>query len=250
MFNRDIMDLPIAYIKSTEQGEILYCSSIAKRTIARKAECMDEFLDEGSLEKYKMFIKNRHEGNMEVNIRKGSYIIELYDVYISYSGDCIHHCFIPVNGHLGKLENQLLSISKRLQETDLDLFKKKEELEDTLYKLDELSGPFIPLSTRFALIPIFGDINERKMKNISCHVCNRLYEGEFRSIAFDFSATGIISAEGIILIDQLLQLVLLMDDETDIYLVGLNNDHVKKWHTYPIHDRVHHLSSFSLLLDQ
>ncbi|WP_050615675.1 STAS domain-containing protein [Bacillus testis] len=249
MSEQDIIQMPVAYTKLSKDGHIIDFSLAAERQFYFPNHHIADILDEGSFAKFKALTSEQDERPFEVNIHTREKTIALFDAYPSYDPEYIRICFIPKDDKMKVMEENFRAIRKRLQETDLDLFHKKEELEEVLNKLDQLSGPFISLSSSFAFVPIFGDITSQKMKEITKAVSIRLFEGEYEAIAFDFTATGTIDEDGLALINQLLQVIKVMGEDTVINLIGLKAEHVKNLHAFQLNAEVNYYSSFNKFLN-
>ena len=189
--------LPVPYVKIDKQGVILNRSAKAIELLDLQTETIRDCFDEEShnkLMKYMMPFEG--ENTFEANIKARNHPFLLCDISVCWEGECAHVVFIPIGKHVQGLEDKLLELRLRLSSTDFELFEKKEALEDAMKRLDELSGPFIPISEKMAFVPLFGDVNESKMITVTGNALKAAYEGQFEEIFFDLSATGEIDEGG------------------------------------------------------
>ncbi|SEN06476.1 rsbT co-antagonist protein RsbR [Mesobacillus persicus] len=86
---------------------------------------------------------------------------------------------------------------QRLADTDFELFEKKEQLQESLKSIRDLSGPFIKLSKKAALIPLFGDLDEQLIQQNAEKFTREASEGDYDFIIFDFNGIGKVEKAGI-----------------------------------------------------
>src|SRR5690606_18264026 len=125
------------------------------------------------------------------------------------------------------LIQKLSDIQQRLASSDFELLEKKEELENVLKRLDQLSGPFIPLSDTLCMIPLFGDITADKINTISESSLQSVFRGNYEVILFDLTAVGEVHEGGI---EKFIQLVKTLNFMTGnvIKLIGIKPNLAKK----------------------
>ncbi|WP_409296725.1 Stressosome protein rsbRB [Peribacillus sp. SCS-26] len=227
--------LPAPYLRVDNNFNILGYSLESLRHFDLSRDRLTDLVDEGSLEKlYNNLFSTKDSRKIELNFRTRYEPAALFEVHISVDhNDHCHLILIPIGRKIHLLEEKLLTLQQRLLSTDFELFEKKEELVTALDRLNELSGPFIPISDEIAFIPIFGDVTEHKMKTINSNTVKRVYEGTYKSILFDFTATGKLDPPGIQLLGELFQMLNIMGSK-NLNLIGLNPAHTMQLNSYLI----------------
>ncbi|MEK4027113.1 STAS domain-containing protein [Pseudobacillus sp. FSL P4-0506] len=217
---------PLPYFQINKEGVILAYSDAAANLFHINQGNILALVDKASEEKVKTFIfKRENPQKIEANFKTKINSIQLFDIHLSWDEQSNGHMVLLVKDQLNKhLEDRLLSLQKRLSSTNFELFEKKEELERTLIRLRELSGPFIALSSGLAFIPLFGDITKEKLEAITGKALQSAYEGDYSHIVVDFTAVGQIEKEGV---DKLLELFTMLRymSGAEIEVVGMKPHH-------------------------
>ncbi|EIT87419.1 hypothetical protein A374_00555 [Fictibacillus macauensis ZFHKF-1] len=222
--------LPVPYIKVNEALEVLYYSEKAAQLFHIPYNFL-HLADEENERKLRGFLAlSRDDRPLEISLQTKESPFELFDLYVTWD----HY----VHGHIicirkedtnAKLEQMVQQLQHRLLTTDFELFEKKEELEKAFYAIDQLSGPFIMLSGGVALIPLFGDITDRKINAIKEQTLKRAYEHELETALFDFTAVGTITLEGLLQLDQLFRALRYMGGIAAV-IVGVKPIHAQQLH--------------------
>ncbi|MQR93847.1 STAS domain-containing protein [Fictibacillus phosphorivorans] len=220
--------LPVPYVKIDKDGMILNRSLKAIDLLGMQAETIRDCFDEESRNKLMKFMMPfEGEKTFEANIKARNQPFLLCDISICWEGDIAHIVFIPIGKHVQGLEDKLLQLRLRLSSTDFELFEKKEALEDAMKRLDELSGPFIPISEKMAFVPLFGDVNESKMITVTGNALKAAYEGQFEEIFFDLSATGEIDEGGVQKLSELFRMLQYMNGKP-VKIIGVKPKHARQ----------------------
>ncbi|PLT29600.1 Stressosome protein rsbRB [Peribacillus deserti] len=229
--------LPVPYFKIDNNLNIISYSLEALKHFNLESKKFTSLIDEGSIDKlYNNLFSTKNNQKIELNFRTKYEEIALFETHISTDHeDHCHLVLMPIGNSIHILEERLSALQKRLLSTDFELFEKKEELVKAMKRLNELSGPFIPISEELAFVPIFGNVTAEKMKVINANTIKHVYEGDFHTVLFDFTAVGNFKSSGILLLGELFQMLNLMGNKK-IKLIGLKpshcfqlNDHLIDW---------------------
>ncbi|WP_239589433.1 STAS domain-containing protein [Metabacillus crassostreae] len=116
----------------------------------------------------------------------------------------------------------------RLAETNFELLEKKEQLELSLTLISELSAPYISITNRIVLVPLFGHLTKELIDHNSLRILQQINNSEIERILFDFHGIGNVATEGILALRNLLTEISLMGVLP--YIIGLHPDHAKLIH--------------------
>ncbi len=211
-----VKHLPLPYFEINKNYDIQSISSITSKTFA----VGDNFLnivDDDSKKKVEEYIQPKVKDiEMELVLNTIEAPTSLFNVYVTWEGETGHIICQPLQDQLEKLSKQLDDLRARLTSSDFDLIEKKEELEQTLIRVNKLSGPFIPLSERLVFVPLFGDLDKHMLRLIKPHIVDALNQSDYSYILFDFSAVDVITQEGLTELDQFFQTIQLLGQKTII----------------------------------
>lgn len=240
--------LPVPYVKIDKDGVILVRSQKAKELLNKNTETIQDCFDEESHNKLmKYMVPFKGEKTFEANIKGKDQPFLLCDVSVSWEEEFAHVVFIPTGNQVQGLEEKLLELRMRLSSTDFELFEKKEALEEALKRLDELSGPFIPISEKMAFVPLFGDITESKMITVTGNALKAAYEGQFEEIFFDLSATGEIDENGVQKLSELFRMLHYMNGKP-VKIIGVKPKHARQLNSLKVNWPVYFESSLKDVL--
>ncbi|MFC7372775.1 Stressosome protein rsbRB [Fictibacillus iocasae] len=192
--------LPVPYMKIDEYGNILNYSDEASALFSFDQLDLKALLDEESIAKLlKNATPSLEKKCFELHFQTKDNPLALFDVHLSWDHEHYGHLVaMPKdNTSSSRVIDQLALLQQRLSSTNFELFEKKEMLEKTLHRMNVLSGPFIAITEKVALVPLFGDLNGVKMSAITLNVIKRSYEGDYDEILFDFSGVGEIHEDGV-----------------------------------------------------
>ncbi|MFC0190426.1 Stressosome protein rsbRB [Fictibacillus aquaticus] len=220
--------LPVPYIKIDEYGNILNYSDEARKIFSFEKMNVASLLDEESVQKLlKNSIPSLDKKCFELNFKTFDSPFALYDVHLSWDHDHIGHLVaMPKDSGSVRIVNQLSSLQQRLSSTNFELYEKKEMLEKALNRMNILSGPFIGITDRIALVPLFGDLNGEKMIAITSNVIQQAYEGDYDEVLFDFSGVGDILEDGISKFTELFNILMCMNS-ISIRIAGIKPVHAQ-----------------------
>ncbi|WNB91881.1 Stressosome protein rsbRB [Bacillus sp. NEB1478] len=240
--------IPVPFLQMTNHGDIQFLSKKAKELLHDDVEIITDCFDEESHNKLMKFMMPfEGDKSFEANVKSKNNPFLLCDIHISWKNDSAYIVFIPIGKHVKGLEDKLSELRLRLASTDFELFEKKEALEAAIKRLDELSGPFIPLSEKIAFVPIFGDITESKMITVTGNALKSAYEGQYDEIFFDLSATGEIDLGGMKKLSELFRMLQYMNGRP-VKILGVKPKHARQLNDYDVDWPVFYESSLKEVL--
>lgn len=157
-----------------------------------------ELVDWESRKKAENLIGNaseRADGELIMKTRYSPYA--LIDVSIHWDKNEGHIICIEKDHRLTELESLVEKHRLRLAETNLELLEKKEQVEKTLYELKNLSCPFIKLTKKAALVPLFGNLDNELIRQNEKRVLVKAQDGAYEEVLFDFNGVGELTNEGV-----------------------------------------------------
>jgi rsbT co-antagonist protein RsbR len=227
-------ELPVAYVQLNIHGDLLFLSKKAKEILHEDADHIKDCFDEESHNKLMRFmLPFEGEKSFEAVVNSKHHPFLLCDVHMSWENDTGYAVFIPIGKHVSVLEEKLSDLRLRLASTDFELFEKKEALEDAMKRLDELSGPFIPISEKIAFVPLFGDVTESKMITVTGNALKAAYEGQFDEIFFDLSATGDMDEAGVQKLSELFRMLQYMNGKP-VKILGVKPKHARQLNDFDV----------------
>ncbi|MFC7365991.1 MULTISPECIES: STAS domain-containing protein [Bhargavaea] len=233
------LSLPLPYLSVNRDGRIVSYSALADEWFDLSTGHIKSLVDEESVNKLGRISSGQGQApvKMELNMITKEKPLALFDVHLQWNPENrASMIFLPKDSSNEDLIEKLMNIQNRLASTDFELLEKKDELEHVLRRMDELSGPFIPLSDSLCMIPLFGDITADKINTISESCLQSVFRGNYEVVLFDLTAVGEVQTDGI---DQFIQLVKTLNFMTGnvIKLIGikpnlakeLNHHHLDQW---------------------
>lgn len=217
--------LPLPYFLLDEELAILDYSRSAS-DIFLIGDNFITLVDEESRQKVSQYIQpDFSEIEIELNMKTKYNPLAVFGISVKWEGNKAHILCVEKTKEVDNLSGQLIKLRSRLSDTDFELLEKKEELEDAIERIHKLSGPFIPLYAEAGLVPLFGDLKADKLRVIEENILNRIDEGDYEQVFFDFHAVGEITNDGKKQLGQLFETIQLMGTKTMI--VGLSPSQVR-----------------------
>ncbi|MRX71549.1 STAS domain-containing protein [Bacillus lacus] len=222
-----IEHLPVPYFKINRDFGILSSSRIA-RTVFAPAASFLELVDEDSLNKAKKVLLSIERNKTELVLKTASSPFSLFEISFNWEGDEAHLICSEKDYRIDELYQQIESNRQRIADTDFELLIKKEELQVSLNRVLELSSPFIPLSSKVVLIPLYGNLTgDFVEKNVS-RLLSSLHEGKHEKALLDFHGIGDLTEEGISSLNDLILQFKAMGTTT--YMIGVHPKQVPVLH--------------------
>ncbi|MDR7074900.1 rsbT co-antagonist protein RsbR [Fictibacillus barbaricus] len=240
--------IPVPYLQMTMHGDIQFLSKKAEEMLHEGIKTITDCFDDESHKKLlKFMMPFEGDKSFEANVKSKNDPFLLCDIHVSWQNDYAYVVFIPISKHVKSLEEKLSDLRLRLSSTDFELFEKKEALEMAIKRLDELSGPFIPISEKIAFVPIFGDITESKMITVTGNALKSAYEGQYDEIFFDLSATGEIDLDGVKKLSELFRMLQYMNGRP-VKILGVKPKHARQLNDFDVDWPVFYESSLKEVL--
>ncbi|WP_409299716.1 Stressosome protein rsbRB [Peribacillus sp. SCS-155] len=245
----DIEYIPVPYIKTDRNGKIIGFSRAAMHMFPLKERSLYQIVDEFSVEKLTRALMKMDENYiMELNLNTKTSPTSLFEVHITRDPKGYYHFILnEKDTQIQLLANKLQDLQERLASTNLELFEKTMELESANYHLNELSGPFIPLTQNIGLVPLFGDITKEKVEIIGSNIESIIYEGEYDSILFDLTATGKFEKESIDALSSLFKKLQIIASP-DITIIGTKPKHALAIKEFILDWNIHYIGSLQQAL--
>jgi rsbT co-antagonist protein RsbR len=193
----DLKHLPLPYFLIDIEYNILAYSAASEEIFSVGKKFL-ELVDWESHKKIKNLFEHKEskaEGELNMKTKFSPYA--LFDISVNWHGDRGHVICIEKDHRLSELENIVEKHRIRLAETDLELLEKKEQVEKSLLEIKSLSCPFIKLTRTSALVPLFGDLDEKVIRQNEDRVLNQSQEGGYQEILFDLNGVGELTIEGV-----------------------------------------------------
>ncbi|GAJ98443.1 STAS domain-containing protein [Geomicrobium sp. JCM 19055] len=198
--------LPLPSFKIDKNYDILERSTEAVKHFKAERSFLT-IVDEDSVNKVKHWLQPEHEQmRIEVNVFTVDGELILVDLYVGWISELHAEVLVVKKDEaFSRVMNQLAQLRSRLQDTNMQLMVEKERLEVTMEENRQLSAPFITLNDDVALVPMFGDLDDKKIRSVEDKLLKQIYEDSADDIIFDFTAVGKISDYGMVGLKNLLQ---------------------------------------------
>ncbi|TWT07208.1 STAS domain-containing protein [Planococcus sp. CPCC 101016] len=238
---------PLPAFKLNSKLAIMERSEEAKKLVGDRVFFL-ELLDEGSRKKAREFLSgNQSAGPLELNFISLADELFLGDVYSKWDSDSnLNIVLVPKDNRLLEITSQLLSLRTRLQETDYDLLLEKERTEDLLEQVRKLSAPCIDLGKKHILIPLFGDLDPRKIEVIRFQILNQVYETGAETVIMDLTAMDQLEQDGVDYLKSLMQTFKVMGIQG--IMTGMKPQHAKQLHHLELGLGLYFVSSLQTVL--
>ncbi|MBT2571185.1 STAS domain-containing protein [Planococcus sp. ISL-110] len=238
---------PLPAFKLNSKLAIVECSEKAKKLVGDCSSFL-EILDEASRDKASKFLSSDQPVMpLELNFISVTKELFLGDVYSKWGSDLfLNIVLVPKGNRLLEITSQLLSLRTRLQETNYDLLLEKERTEELLQQVRQLSAPCIHLGKRHVLIPLYGDLDPRKIEVIRFHILNQIYETGAETVIMDLTAMEQLEQEGANYLKSLMQTFKVMGVRGIV--TGIKPQHAQQLHHLKTGLDLHFVSSLQTVL--
>ncbi|RNF38375.1 STAS domain-containing protein [Planococcus salinus] len=224
-----LAECPLPALKLDSNLAITDCSKEAEALFGRCASLLD-LLDSGSQNKARHFFKpDKSSAALELNFKTLTEELLLADVHSRWeSASAVNVIIVPKDNRINEISNQLITLRKRLNDTNFDLLREKERTELLLQQVRELSAPCIKIGRQQLLIPLFGDLDSEKIEAVRSQILNEVYEQDVETAIIDLTAMEQIAADGVTLLESMFQSLRIMGVEGII--TGVKPEHAKQLH--------------------
>ena len=215
--------LPLPYVVIDSNGRIVSSNSRALNLFDLRTKQIDDIIDSESMNKLTTNTWQQDEQKpIEVVLKTRSNPLALFDLFISWDHENqLHMLFAAKDKTTQIYTDRIMHLQSRLANTDFELYEQKEKLEDIIYRMNSLSGPFIPLTATMGYIPLFGDLTEEKIHVISGNVLHSIFVGEYDDILVDLTSIADIEETGLRKFMDLLKTIHVMNGNK-VQLIGAN----------------------------
>lgn len=186
--------------------------------------------------------------NIEINMEKGSEVF-LIDLYVHWKNDLqAEVIMMPKYEENNHVSGMLEKLQKRLNDTNFELLEEKDKLEAAVDQNNRLSAPYIGLTTDTALIPLFGDLDERKLFAIKEQVLQEVHHYNHDRVLFDFTGVGAFNSEALHLLRDIFTSLLYMGKE--VVIIGVKPDQARKLNEMSIQMNLQYMHSLQKAIEK
>lgn len=193
----DLKYSPQPYFLIDRDYNILEFSHISSEIFTISDKFLD-LVDWESHGKTKIILGNkesRASGELTMKTKESPYA--LFDISVNWNEDTAHVICIEKDHRLMELESVVEKHRKRLADTNFELLEKKELVEKTLVEIKSLSCPFIKLTKRTALVPLFGNLDNELISQNEKRILEKSQEGDYQEVLLDFNGVGNLTIDGV-----------------------------------------------------
>ncbi|MED1203362.1 STAS domain-containing protein [Heyndrickxia acidicola] len=227
---------PYPYFEITPSFDVVGCSIAADLLFGQLSNFRD-IVNEGSMKKAESLLKDvHHSKEVELVLKTVQAPFALFNCSVTWEKETGHLVCIQQDQRIKNLEGLVQKHHERLATTNFELLEKKEEVEKAYSKIKELSIPYITLTDRSALIPIYGELDHSLLKERSEELMSRVYESECDKIFFDFNAVSTVTERGISSFTKLVQMLTLMGNQ--IFIISIKPEHAVYINNYELEDKI------------
>ncbi|MDZ5713435.1 STAS domain-containing protein [Jeotgalibacillus haloalkalitolerans] len=201
MIHLNAMPMPVVIIDHSLN--IVEASGKALKLLGRSASFLD-WVDHESREKAVRFIQDKHVEKLELNLVTVEGTISLFTVQIEWDEHQAVMILQQEDHMIVQLMNKVKEHQRRLEESDMELILKKNELEKSFVRINELSTAAIHLTGAIVLIPIFGDLNVTLIQNNQQRILNNIYANHIDEVIIDLQSVGQMDNAGV---DELIKMI-------------------------------------------
>lgn len=229
MSNIDLLPLPS--IVMNEELTILQSSEEAFQLFGRSENFL-EWVDHESKEKAKKFLLSKTHTKLELNMRTIMNTVSLFTLRIKWTDDKATILFIEQDMLLLELMKKVNDHKRRLEESDMELILKNNELTESFMRIQELSTAVIHLSPSIILIPVFGDLDGTLLKQSMDRILEHVSTNNIDEVIIDLQSVGSIEVIGIDYLKKLIENCSLMGAKP--YITGVKPEHAKRLNDYQL----------------
>ncbi|UGB31574.1 STAS domain-containing protein [Metabacillus sp. B2-18] len=218
-----IKHIPLPYFTIDQEFNILEASDFACDIFGEALNFLD-IVDIESKRKAQSLLSEKVL-TTEIVMKTQESPYALFQIKVNWEYNQGHLICIEQDNRIQTLIDTVELHRRRLSETNFELLEKKEQLEQSLTKIVELSAPFICLTKGLVLVPLFGELNENMIRLNHYRLLSEVSQNQVERVLFDFHGIGEIKKEGIQTFKTLVTELKLMG--TDSYMIGLSPSHAR-----------------------
>lgn len=218
----NIDSLPLPSIVMDRNMNIVQSSEDAIGLFSH-AESFLEWVDEESIGKAKKFLMDPKHSKIELNMKSDNKT-SLYTLYVKWTGELCTILFLQQDELLSNLMKTINDHKLRLQNSDMELILKNQQLLTSYKRIQELSAAVIHLSPTIVLIPIFGALDGTLLEQSKTRILSHISNSQIDELIVDLQSVSSLEPEGISQLKELIKNCSLMGAKT--YISGVKPEHV------------------------
>ncbi|TFD99578.1 STAS domain-containing protein [Jeotgalibacillus salarius] len=220
MIHLDAMPMPMVIIDHSLN--IIEASGKAEKLFGRSASFLN-WVDHESKDKAVRFMQHKHVEKLELNLVTAEGVISLFTVFINWDKNTAAVVLQLEDQLIVQLMNKVKEHQRRLEESDMELILKKNELEVSFGRISELSTAAIHLTDEVVLIPIFGDLSVSLIHYNQERILNNIYSQNIDEVIIDLQSVGRMDEAGVEELMKMIQSFSLFGAECTI--TGVKPEH-------------------------
>lgn len=201
MIHLDAMPMPVVIID--HELNIKEASGKALKLLGKAPSFLD-WVDDESREKAVRFIQDEHVEKLELNLVTAEGTISLFTILIEWDKEQAALVLQQEDHLIVQLMNKVKEHQRRLEESDMELILKKNQLEKSFMRISELSTAAIHLTDEIVLIPIVGDLSVTLIHNNQERILEDLYANNIDEVIIDLQSVGLMEDAGV---DELMKMI-------------------------------------------
>ncbi|KIL50738.1 hypothetical protein KP77_13580 [Jeotgalibacillus alimentarius] len=194
MIHLDAMPMPVVIIDHALN--IIESSKKTEKLLGHAASFLD-WVDDESREKAVRFMQDKHSEKIELNLVTIDGAISLFSVLMTWDDTFATVALQKEDHRLMQLMGKVTEHKRRLEESDMELILKKNELEQSLKRIGELSTAAIELTDEIVLIPLFGDLTVALIHQNQQRILDNIYVKNIDEVIIDLQSVGVMDAAGV-----------------------------------------------------
>ncbi|TDL30736.1 STAS domain-containing protein [Jeotgalibacillus sp. S-D1] len=219
----NIDSLPLPSIVMDRHMNIVQSSEDAIRLFSH-ADSFLEWVDKESIEKAKKFLTDPKQSKIELNMKTAENITSLYTLHFKWTGEACTILFQQQDELLANLMKTINEHKLRLQDSDMELVLKNQQLLTSFKRIQELSTAVIHLSPTVILIPIFGALDGTLLAESKTRILSHVSDSQIDELIVDLQSVSSLEPKGINQLKELIKNCSLMGAKT--YISGVKPEHV------------------------
>ncbi|KOO47646.1 STAS domain-containing protein [Priestia koreensis] len=184
---------------------------------------------------------------VEIVLKTNSSPYSLFECHIQWDNDIGHLVCIQQDERIQELTTLVQRHRKRLAETDFELLQQKEQLEDSLKRIKQLSASFIKLSPSVGLVPLFGDLDRQLVDENTKVLQECVYDGHYTTLLFDFGGLAELTSEGIHAFAEFMKSFYLMG--VTCYVIGMRPPHTQSLRNRSFGEQIIYMNNLSEIIN-
>jgi len=233
-----IKHIPLPYFTINQDFHIIDASDIALETF-NKSDSFLDIVDRESKNKARRKLTSAAFVTTELVMNTKNSPYGLYQIQINWQNKLGYIVCIEQDERIQELIDAVELHRKRLSDTNFELLQKKEQLEQSIERILELSVPMIDLAEGMVLVPLIGELNIELVNKNHNRILETICTQRIERILIDFHGIGDITNEGIRALHNLVLELKVMGAKS--YIIGVSPHHAKVLNSLPINPNTYYL---------